>query len=524
MLSAIGRNRVSPLVVALLLLFVFTAPAAAFTTTQTLTESSPVAGDGFGTSVAIDGSTMVVGAPDAGPEQQGEVDIYTQASDGKWTFLQTLTGVDAQAEDFGEAVAISGNTIVVGAPGGSSKYDEGSVWIYTRTSSSGLWPTSGQTIAATQTMEDLGDEFGYSVAISGNLLAVGEPGVDDYQGEAFVYTTTSQYGYDADNPAILLDPSSGDDEFGNAVAISGNTVFVGAPGTMICPGAPDTCMSESGQVYDETDVPASGDDWTNTTLNALPGATGTSASYGSALAVQGATLVVGVPGAGGGMGGAEGEGYAFNIAKVATTTPTTIGVLQPAESADTSPQFGSTVAVYGSTVALGSGTSAGTACLTSTSAPSVCGALASGLYGGGVALSATTALAGGPLVNSEEGEVESFFTKPPPTAAQILATLKGLLSPSHKTIKQLYKAGSYSFNYTALEKGQLTIAWYDSRTEVADGTVSYTAAGKHTIKVSLTKAGKKLFKSAHKLTLKSALSFTPSGGKAVTAGKSFTLR
>jgi hypothetical protein len=506
-------------VVALVLLFVFTAPAAAFTSTQTLTESSPAEFDAYGTAVAISGSTMVVGAPNAGT--YGEVDVYTQASDGKWDFLQTLTA--SQAEQFGQSVAISGNTIVVGAPGGSSSYDNGSVWIYSRTSDSGDWPTSAtQTLAAASTSPSDLDEFGYSVAISGNLLAVGAPNAGDTNGGGVqVYTDIPPYGYDSGNPGILVDPSDGDDMFGYSVAIAGDTVFVGAPTTT------QTIHSESGAAYYETDVPASGQDWTNTTLETLTPVVGVDAEFGYALAADDSTLIVGVPGEGGSAGGDEGEGVAFNISNVATTAPTATGSFQPTESSDTSsPQFGSSVAVYGSSIALGAETTDGTACLFSTGSSSTCTALGSDLWGGGVALSATTVAAGGPSVSNYEGEVGSFFTAPPPpppTAAQILASLKALLSPSGKTIKEIYNARSYSFSYTALEKGKLQLAWYDGRKELADGTLSVSGAGKHSIKVSLTKAGKKLFKSAHKLKLKSSVSFTPSGGKAVTDGKSFTL-
>jgi hypothetical protein len=499
----------------LLLLFLFTAPASAFTTTQTLTEPTAVAGDQFGTSVAIAGSTMVVGAPYAGPTESGEVDIYTQASDGKWTFLQTLDGPNGMAEQFGQSVAISGDTIVVGAPAASSAHDEGSVWVYVKSSSSASWPTSAtQTLAAPTTPIAFGEQFGYSVAISGELLAIGAPGAD----QALVYT--DDYGYA--NPAVISDPKSGEDEFGHAVAISGDTVFVGAPTTT------QTTHSEAGAAYYETDVPASGQAWVDTTLKTLPEtrlpAFGTDAEFGYALAVQGGTLVVGVPGAGGSKGGEQGEAVAFNVAKVATTGPSLLAPFQPAEDSGASPQFGSSVAVYGSSIALGTGTSAGTAVVFVTNTRLVHGALPGGLYGGGVALSATTAVAGSPGVSASVGAVGSFFNAPPPTAAQILASLKGLLSPSGKTIKEIYKARFYNFNYTAIAKGKLLILWYDGRTIEAAGTIQEALPG-HTrsIRVSLTAQGRKLFKSAHKLKLRSLVGFNDLG-KILSAGKSFTLR
>ena len=78
--------------------------------------SDTVAGDYFGYSVAISGTTAVVGAPDHA-EHAGRAYVFTKTATG-WKQVAELKGSDTVAgDDFGDSVAISGTTAVVGADG-----------------------------------------------------------------------------------------------------------------------------------------------------------------------------------------------------------------------------------------------------------------------------------------------------------------------------------------------------------------------------------------------------------------------
>src|SRR5262249_40020856 len=129
-------------------------------------------------SVAISGDTIVVGAfnDDSPLSNAGSAYVFVR-SGTTWTQQQKLTASDAAADqEFGNAVAINGDTVFVGEhfadlPGNS---EAGAVYIYTR---GGIaWTQVQKLIPAGGVI--LGDHFGESLAFSNNKLAVGSPGAD----------------------------------------------------------------------------------------------------------------------------------------------------------------------------------------------------------------------------------------------------------------------------------------------------------------------------------------------------------
>ncbi|MEY3231202.1 MAG: hypothetical protein RL689_1291, partial [Planctomycetota bacterium] len=187
--------------------------------------------DRFGSSVAVDGDTMVVASPfdDIGSNQdQGSAQVYRWTGSG-WTFEATLTATGGAANDqFGNSVAISGDTLVVGASSddvAAVNDNQGSAYVFTRTGST--WTQQAQLNA---TGGAAGDSFGSSVAISGDTVVVGASS-DDVGGtfdlgSAYVFTRTgSTWTQQTQLNAI---GGAFDDQFGNSVALSGDTVVVGA--------------------------------------------------------------------------------------------------------------------------------------------------------------------------------------------------------------------------------------------------------------------------------------------------------
>ena len=150
-----------------------------------LTASDAAADDKFGVSVAIDGATVVVGAYYGSNNWKGSTYVFL-TTDGGATYGQVakLTASDAAAGDyFGWSVAIDGDTVVVGAPNGEAAY-------VFRTTNGGA--TYNQ--LAKLTADDAeGDRFGVSVAIDGNTVVVGAQYDDDggsNSGSAYVFRTT----------------------------------------------------------------------------------------------------------------------------------------------------------------------------------------------------------------------------------------------------------------------------------------------------------------------------------------------
>jgi hypothetical protein len=204
--------------------------ASVFMITQGLEEQDavdPGAADiRFGYSVAISGEAAVVGAY-ADNSYQGSVFVYRREGEA-WSLEEHLTASDAENGDsFGRSVGINGNTIVVGAYGDNigSNDGQGSIYIYERTN--GQWEYVEEMWAPDG---DAGDNFGYSVAISGDRIVAGayhdDVGQHTDQGSAYVYVRN---GDDWDFE-YQLDSWNDDDAiyFGVSVAICVDTIVVGA--------------------------------------------------------------------------------------------------------------------------------------------------------------------------------------------------------------------------------------------------------------------------------------------------------
>jgi hypothetical protein len=186
--------------------------------------AGPVDSCCYGQSVAVSGPTAVVGTLMVGGAEPNTVDVYARV-DGAWTKQAALSAPDGAPIDmFGRSVAISGGanpTIVVGAP---QKDDSaGAVYVYTR--SNGVWSLQAELLAPDRTP---GDRLGDAVAISGSTIVASADARNSYQGAVFVFART---GSTWTQQAELTSPARPDlDAFGRSVAITGTTVIVGAAG------------------------------------------------------------------------------------------------------------------------------------------------------------------------------------------------------------------------------------------------------------------------------------------------------
>ena len=211
--------------------YVFVRSGTTWSQQAKLTAADGKPGDEFGYSVALAGDTVVVTAnaddDDVNGVNSGSAYVFTR-SEAAWSQQAKLVAADGAAGDlFGVRAAVFGDTALIGARfTDDSGDDSGSAYVFTRAGA--IWSQQ-----AKLTAEDgaAGDEFGYSVSISGNAALVGAQSDDNNingvdSGSAYVFTrsgtTWSQYA-----KLTAADGSAGD-QFGGRVAMSGTTAIIGA--------------------------------------------------------------------------------------------------------------------------------------------------------------------------------------------------------------------------------------------------------------------------------------------------------
>jgi hypothetical protein len=185
--------------------------------------------DQFGSGLAIaDEATVYVGSSgnDTAGTNAGAVYAFTRAESGGWTQRRRLLADDAGSGDrFGEAVASEGDTLLIGAPGESSA--SGAVYCYRRTGAS-KWAFEQQITPANRV---IGAEFGASIDIDHDRIIVGAPAdTDMFQdvGVAYVLHRDPITGVWSPEGRLVAPFQRGLDEFGYAVAIEGDLAVVTA--------------------------------------------------------------------------------------------------------------------------------------------------------------------------------------------------------------------------------------------------------------------------------------------------------
>lgn len=342
--------------------------------------------DRFGTAIALDGDTLVVGAPfedsaavgpggsqaDNSAHDAGAVFVYSRSGGAVagWTLEAYLKAHNAGAGDrFGSALALDGDRLIVGAPGEDSSAagalgngqgvgfdnicgEAGAAYVFERTN--GQWT---QTAYLKGPSPRIGDAFGSAVALAGVRAAVGMPGEDsDGAGVGADPSSTGAHesgavstfrlgpaGWDAD--AFFKAPASeAGDGFGSAVCLRGATLIVGTPGD---DGALNQ-ISDAGAVHMFLDGNGA---W-------VPGQTLRSPDpdiddhFGAAIDAKAALLAVGAPGEDSGaqdVGGDTADNSALDAGAVFVFRDApqvwTLEAYVKAPNTDPGDRFGSAVAI-----------------------------------------------------------------------------------------------------------------------------------------------------------------------------------
>jgi drug/metabolite transporter superfamily protein YnfA len=197
----------------------------------TLTNPSTMGHGGFGVSVAISGTRLVVGASKsaAGALLSGSAYVYDLASATPARPVVTLTNTTPAIEDyFGSAVAISGARVVVGTSrDDTAATDAGAAYIYDL---AGAFP-GVPVLTLTNPSPAAQDNFAVSVAVSGTQVVIGAHMDDSAASDAgivYVYDLASATPSAPVTTLNKLNPVA-EDGFGQSVSIDGMTIIAGAP-------------------------------------------------------------------------------------------------------------------------------------------------------------------------------------------------------------------------------------------------------------------------------------------------------
>ncbi len=271
-------------------------------------------GDTFGFSLAVSGTTAVVGAP-GHADYAGSAYVFSD-SGGSWAQVAELVGSDTVAGDwFGAAVAIDGTNVIVGAPVHAGA---GSAYVFT--DAGGSWTQASELTGAVP-----GGYFGYAVGLSGATAIVGAPADPAHTGNAFVFSGS---GAAWSLVATLSGTGTGVHDFGSAVAVDGSTAAVGA---WIAKKGAAYVFSQTGSGWSQAAALTTSD-------NRI--------GFGAAAAVSGSTVVVTA------VGGSGNGGRAY-VYTPSGTTWTQSAELAPAgtEGGDF---FGNrSVSISGTTIVVG---------------------------------------------------------------------------------------------------------------------------------------------------------------------------
>lgn len=268
------------------------AALADLTQDAKITASDLAADDQFGYSVAIDGNTAVVGAylndQTAGADAGA---VYVFVRDGaNWNQQGApIVPADVAADDtFGRSVAVSGDTLVVGSPFATTAAgtNSGAAYVFVRNAS--VWTQQQKLFDDDAGIGDGGDRFGLAVAIEGDTAIIGAPNDDTTSptsvfngGAAHVYTRTA--GVWTKQARLQASDRADDDRFGGSVDLSGEQALVGAELDDTVNGA------DAGSAYVFT---RSAGVWTERVGLMSSATSAAGLQFGHAVAIDGGTIAV----------------------------------------------------------------------------------------------------------------------------------------------------------------------------------------------------------------------------------------
>lgn len=192
---------------------------------QKLTADDGATFDNFGQSIAVDGDTVVIGANGATVGDngaQGAAYVFVDTGSG-FVQQQKLVADDGAAVDnFGVSAAIGGTTLFIGSPYAATNGHAGQGAVYVFSDESGTWTQVDKLLA------DDGNtnaNFGMAMSLDGTTLIVGATGANG-RGAAYVFDGSS--GTWTQTQKLVADDGHSGDNFGDAIGLSGSEVLIAA--------------------------------------------------------------------------------------------------------------------------------------------------------------------------------------------------------------------------------------------------------------------------------------------------------
>jgi len=197
----------------------------------------------FGITLAAHGDWLFVGEPGSVPGEApraprgqqpepgppGVVHLFHRGAGGSWTRQGALRPADSAPGDaFGAVIALADDRALIGVPnaraaGDSTLERAGGVIEFVR--EDGTWREAGRIAGSPQ----LNGAFGAAIALRGDVVAIGAPGSDDGRGAAFLYRRDGSTGAWSEQARLAGASAESGERFGSAVALEGDDVWVGAP-------------------------------------------------------------------------------------------------------------------------------------------------------------------------------------------------------------------------------------------------------------------------------------------------------
>jgi choice-of-anchor B domain-containing protein len=289
-----------------------------------LTMSGATNGDGFGSALAIAGTTLIVGSAKA-DSGRGAVYLFAREGTAGWRESGRITAADRQPGDgFGSTILVSGDRAFIST---GPQRRRGAVYVFRRTGDTWAAET---TFAPSDTMPNAA--FGSALAASGSRLMIGSSRADSGTGAVYVYNRDASGAWNMEIRIPSPGPTTGRGaQFGSAILLRGDTAVIGATNDRV-----------AGAVWVFARDTTSGR-W-NPVTRALPFDGSFGARFGTALAEVGNELWVG------GVGSNAFQGRVYRLTRDSTgfTGSTKMGFA----GLNDGDRFGSRIVVSGSLVAI----------------------------------------------------------------------------------------------------------------------------------------------------------------------------
>lgn len=314
--------------------FVFVRRANLWRQPARLVAADGAVGDGFGVSVTVMGNWAIVGAYNASgiSGRQGAAYAFARSiGTDTWSQQLKMTSADgAPGDEFGTAVALYQDTVIIGARSAAvnGQSSQGAAYVFIR--SGNTWTQQAKLVASDGAAFD---RFGTAVSLYGDVAVVGANGASSSRGAAYVFTRSGNTW--TQQAKLTASGGTNSDQFGTAVGVFFDTAVVGAIGASAGQGAAYIFTRNANAWTQQAKLVASeGVDW---------------GGFGQSVSVAGGTVIVGQPNAPVSVPLSQGAAYVFSrVAGVWVQQPrlTTSAEMR-------SQNFGGAVALDGNTAIVG---------------------------------------------------------------------------------------------------------------------------------------------------------------------------